>query len=364
MKTLNILAAAKLEKSVVSSVNAEMAPLTLVVATVFISVAMPILLKKFSESALHSGERYRLIWAAALALNCICVSIPGRFDGEMVDGKISVVWKSAFAPSGWVFAIWGIIYLAELLATSYVSLAPSSWTFGDTVTRELGVKLKSFWGGEQAIVANAVIPSENIAFALRGASLYWLAGNVYQSLWCFIFRRKFMSYLWLPAMLLAFGSISLFGAHAQISQAIDLSNSLAARNLLRLLRFPISLHATWLTAASLLNLNGWVTVAQVAPEAQLSIATASAYAAGLFGSLYSLHTRDSFIGLTAAWALTALADKTARGSDVVGTMGNVAVRSLALTEQSLAIATALVSVLAPFSVQIFHLVQGIALRQK
>lgn len=339
---------AKIDKPTrgVGIADALTAELTPIIMTVLFSIAMPIILKKFGESILHSGERYRLIWFVAFALNCIFVSLPGRFDGEMVDGKISVAWKSAFAPSGWAFAIWGVIYLSELLVTSYVTLAPTSWTFGDTISRVLDAKLKNVWGSDEAVVPTATVPSENIAFTFRGASLYWLAGNLYQCLWCLVFRRKFKSYLWLPGSMLALGAISFFGAHGQLTEAISLSNSSGAKTLLSLIRFPIALHATWLTAASLLNLNGWVAVKELSPETQLSIATTSAFAAGLFGAVYSWKTKDCFVGLTAAWALMALADKTARESDVVKIMGNVAVQSLALTERSLAIVVAIVSVLA------------------
>jgi len=53
---------------------------------------------------------------------------------------------------------------------------------------------------------------------------------------------------------------------------------------LLLARFPISLHATWLTAASLLNLNGWAAVSEFSLGTQIALAQVSSYLAAFFGT--------------------------------------------------------------------------------
>ena len=99
-----------------------------------------------------------------------------------------------------------------------------------------------------------------------------------------------------------------------------------------LVRFPLSLHATWMAAACLLNLNGWATVSMRSIAFQASLAIASAYFASILGTVMSLCTvmitrishvlisfqveiiiimrfnqADIFIAATVAWTLFAIA---------------------------------------------------------
>jgi len=353
MKNLNQMVAAKLQNSPqmqpVTSDNGILSSIGFSIsALIILSVAIPLILQKFSENINNGNSIYRFVWAIAFIVNCICVSIPGRFDGQMVDGKISVVWRSAFAPSGWAFAIWGIIYIAELLATSYISISPSSWNFGATSEKLVKVKSSSFLGFIEEKIATIATPLD-ITDSFKKASLYWLVGNFYQCLWCYAFRPKFKSFLWIPASLLAAGAFSLFGAHRELSQSLSSANTLTSKIVLALIRFPISLHAAWLTAASLLNLNGWAAVSNVSPSDQLAIANASAFTAGLFGAVYTLYTKDPFVGLTFAWALSALADKTKNKADVTDTIGVVATQALSTIEFSLSTLLLCISIYAPFS---------------
>lgn len=225
-------------------------------ASLLAAALIPVLLAKHA-AALSSGERYRSLWAVAFALNCIAVSVPGRFDGQMADGKIAVVWRSLFAPSGWAFSIWGLIYLSELASAAYVAFR-----------------------GEEA---------------LREVAGLWLAGNLYQCLWCVVFRPGFKGLLWLPALMLTGGAVSLAAAHHRLSLSIAASAP-SDRTALYLLRFPLALHSAWLAAASLLNLNGWVAVGGLGLHRQLAFAVASAYVAAVFGAAYSLVSGDSFVG--------------------------------------------------------------------
>ena len=227
----------------------------------------------------------------------------------MAEGGIKVAWRSLFAPSSWAFAIWGAIYTGELLTTLYVGLK----------------------GREE----------------LRSASLFWLAGNVFQCLWCAVFRPRFKSALWLPALMLGLSSASFFGAHNQISLAISSKPDFAAKIPLLLLRAPIALHCAWVAGASLLNLNGWAAVSNLPLFKQLSIAYASVYSATLLGAGYSLYSKDPLVGLTVAWTLAALYSKTQSDCDVK--IDPVAVESLAFTENLLSKSMVALSIVAPIA---------------
>lgn len=119
--------------------------------------------------------------------------------------------------------------------------------------------------------------------ALKKAAPYWALGNLFQSVWCYVFRKQFINAMWLPMISLAFGSASLFKAHGILTNAIYPSMDLMQKLQLILLRSPISLHATWLTAASLLNLNAWAALSNTSFGFQLAVGFGSAYFAALAG---------------------------------------------------------------------------------
>ena len=99
----------------------------------------------------------------------------------MEDGKIAVVWKSAFAPSGWAFAIWGIIYLGELLTTLYIAFAPSGWNGDHTAITKVMKKPGAFFGAYLA-TTEVVDPGAPCGFleGVKRASIFWAAGNLFQ----------------------------------------------------------------------------------------------------------------------------------------------------------------------------------------
>jgi hypothetical protein len=55
--------------------------------------------------------------AASFCVNVWAVSSGGRIDSRYADSKDGVPptdeYRSLVTPSGWAFAIWGVIYLAE-----------------------------------------------------------------------------------------------------------------------------------------------------------------------------------------------------------------------------------------------------------
>lgn len=223
---------------------------------------------------------YKFLWVVPFIINVITVSMPGRFDGSQIideNGKVNFPWRTLFEPSGWAFAIWGVIYLSELLITAYVATI-----------------------GKPILVLQKTVP-------------YWLAGNLLQSIWCFCFRPEFKQYLWLPMSCLGLGAISFGISHNQLTQGLNNLNVVGFnydKIVLLLLRFPFSLHTGWLAAATLLNLNGWVSVTQQPMKIQIIVAFLSSYLGAIIGGILSYYTKDPFIGFTVAWALIALSTRT------------------------------------------------------
>lgn len=206
----------------------------------FAGISAPLLLYLFKDNIRRSEIIYRLLWVGAFALNLITVSIGGRFDSDQVSQSGAFFWKTLFVPAGYAFAIWGIIYLSEIFLTAYVGVV-----------------------GQPSSLLKKAVP-------------FWTLANVFQSLWCFVFRPKYLNSLWLPTSQLAFGAVSLSFAHQALSQALIAESNWIAKLQLFVLRFPITLHTGWLTAASLLNLNSWAAVSKLSVGSQATVAFASA----------------------------------------------------------------------------------------
>ena len=286
-------------------------------ATILIlSAALPLLVALLNKKYTSQNKfLYRILWVSSFALNLFTVQMPGRFDSQAAEAMKEnnldkFPWRTVFAPSGWAFAIWGVIYLSELLLTIYVGAS-----------------------GE---------PIE----ALRSATSYWMMGNIYQSMWCFCFRPSFMNKLYVPASQLALAALS-FGLTQSTLTRYILTESSQWKYWLYIIRFPLSLHMAWLTAATLLNVNAWASVSKVALSSQVTLATACAYGATLLGCFLSWKLYDPFIGLTVAWALAALADRTGKFPEVKG-IPIIATESLAFTESILSKFTIAFCIILPF----------------
>eukprot|EP01041_Mallomonas_annulata_P012429 gene12429-26142_t len=283
-------------------------PYAKIAGVMFGTAAVPAIAYGLHDIIAKGNSLYRILWVVAFAINVISVSIPGRFDGEQVDNKVAIPWETVFAPAGYAFAIWGAIYIGEFLLTIYMGIS--------------GQPMKVF----------------------RPAVTWWLMGNLFQSLWCASFRPQFKSVLWLPTLLLALGALSFFMLQRQITSAIVLPRDATAWSQigLWLMRAPISLHTGWLTAAALLNLNGYAAVSNISMGKQVALALASAYVAAAAGGILSVWTQDPLLALTVAWALTAVAYQTKHKSTL--NLHADTKEALALTESWLAkalVATAL-----------------------
>lgn len=265
-----------------------------------LAIGLPIL-----EAALSSSASLTLLKSlnvAAFATNVIAVSIPGRLDGQldqnMRDGEINPTKPNATSsksedsplvsgkqkpyaltpgrtlvnPSGWAFAIWGPIYL-----------------------------------GEAAFVAAQLFVSDAATLALLPhITAPFVAANLFQSLWCASFRpsygegwKKYIS----VAMLAGTGySLSLVHSAGSAVMAADPSS-------LSYFLLPLTMHFGWVTAATLVNLNGSLASDEYAsPRSLIALGNSSAVAATALGVGLTVSQSAPAYGLTLAWALAACAD--------------------------------------------------------
>jgi hypothetical protein len=290
---------------------------------------VPLFARSLSSAADLGAVASRVVWVVAFLTNLVTVSLPGRFDGLQVEAqkqkqqgrnnfKGGIPWTPVFAPAGWAFAIWGVIYLGELLATGVVGLG----------------------------YMESVLPSLP----------FWAAANLFQSLWCGCFRPAFANHLYVPSILLALAAASQLWCHAEITSVIDSSPSLWKKGGLLLFRFPVALHAGWLCAACLLNLNGWAARSKLEMGTQVALAMASAYVATALAALLTFLRGDPFLALTVAWALKAVSVQT-RSQSAAETL-NLPIVAKAQTEgffSSLLIGVAAVAPLLRREVRHFEL---------
>lgn len=299
-----------------------------VVAVFLAALSIPLITSYASRYLTNdkNSVRARISWVLAFCLNLITVSLPGRFDSSVKRDSKSTneggPWTSLFAPAPWAFAIWGLIYASELILTAFVGL--------------------NFCGHNQNILLSTITP-------------FWIACNLFQSLWCLSFRDFCKNSLWLPAICLGSSAASLTMVHRLLSQHLASMSTASTLGKLGVaaMRFPISLHAGWLAAATLLNLNGWISYSRASMDKQYAFAFFAVYVAAGFGLAAGFINSDPFITLTIAWALSALGFQTRKNN--LNAISDAARSALALTEEvgsGLLIAAAVADAL-PFLKQIF-----------
>lgn len=265
--------------------------------------AVSIALISYSHSVRESPVLFRILWVLAYMINFITVSIPGRLDRVLVDGNHIKPWTSLFEASPWAFAIWGLIYFAEVGLSGYVSI--------------IGIPIKLF---------QKLVP-------------YWLAGNWCQGLWCFAFRPEFKASLWVPTVFLLLGTLTFTKLHWETTMFMRMTygKEFNAANIgMMVLRMPMGMHAAWLAAATLLNFNSYVAVSRCSKGQQIAVAHASIYIATAFGMYFAWATNDVTISLTAAWALESVAHRTFEKIKAPGNVVGADVQeSLAISESVL-----------------------------
>lgn len=266
-----------------------LSPPLVTIAGVATMAGLPALDAILSTSASLSALKF--INTVAFALNVGAVSVPGRLDGQQDDemrrgelnpnkpnasGTSSGVYgrnrsRTVVDPSGWAFAIWGPIYLGE---TAFVA------------TQLLSSH------------ADAVIPGMAAPFA---------AANLFQSLWCASFRPSYLGdgiNKYISAGMLA-------GTAYSLSMVLEAGNAAAAADptFQSWMLTPIVMHFGWVSAATLVNLNGSLASDETAsPRALTAVGHSSALIATALGVGVTVSMSAPVYGMTLAWALAACAD--------------------------------------------------------
>eukprot|EP00555_Chaetoceros_dichaeta_P014112 CAMPEP_0198253750 /NCGR_PEP_ID=MMETSP1447-20131203/4134_1 /TAXON_ID=420782 /ORGANISM="Chaetoceros dichaeta, Strain CCMP1751" /LENGTH=330 /DNA_ID=CAMNT_0043939549 /DNA_START=370 /DNA_END=1362 /DNA_ORIENTATION=- len=219
----------------------------------------------------------RIANLVAYGISVISVSIPGRMDDEAMDGGelAPVGGKTLVAPSGWAFAIWGPIFLGELVGV-----------------------IVPFFISEKAPVVTL----------LKQTSGPFIAAQLFQSLWCATFRPKYKgASRYISTGMLSATAYTLSRAHA----AFTTNSARTSYSALEygILFLPMALHFGWTTAASLVNINGSLSMQEdsspkvIARVGHLSVVGATAL--GVF--IATTRQAPVFAGVI-TWALSAVAD--------------------------------------------------------
>lgn len=178
-----------------------------------------------------------------------------------------------FVVYGRAFAIWAPIFIGELISVSTQLFVPAS--------------------------------SPIVSF-LKQLTAPYVVANAFQSLWTAAFRPKYtgMNKFVSPA-LLGGTAYSLSKAHAAICAAKNLSFGQYL-----LFGFPLSLHFGWVTAASLVNLNGAVATCSdtISAKTVAVVGHVSVVAAATLGAVVTITRGAPVYGGVISWALLAVAD--------------------------------------------------------
>jgi hypothetical protein len=267
-----------------------------------LSIGLPML-----DAALSSSAPLTLLKSlnvAAFATNVVAVSVPGRLDGvedqkmrkgnlnppkpdattsaneestRLLKSKSSSQYalnpsRTLVNPSGWGFAIWAPIYL-----------------------------------GEASFVAAQVFASDATAAALLPhLTAPFVAANLFQSLWCASFRPSF-SIGW--ERYISVAMLASTGYSLSLVQSAGSVVTVADSSIIPYLLLPMTIHFGWVSAATLVNLNGsFASNENVSPKTLIALGHSSALLATALGVGLTISSSAPAYGLTLAWALAACAD--------------------------------------------------------
>lgn len=233
--------------------------------------------------------------ALGFVINILSVSIPGRFDSDIEPGDtLQFPWPTLLNPAGFAFAIWGVIYLGEIAGMAVMLTAAK-----DTV------------GG-----------------AVGPASVSWLCANVAQCLWCAAFRPWALSSLWLSTACLGATATCLIASQRELLHLrAHTSGAEAHAWQWALVIMPRSLHAGWVTAAALVNVNAWVGKAALGAPTALACAILSLFGGVALADWYAT-SGLKMSACACAWALFAVSKGTPVGRDAEA-VGPVAIDGFA-----------------------------------
>jgi hypothetical protein len=209
-------------------------------------------------------RRWQVLGLFAFALTQLMNSADIRID----TGGQSRRFYSLFTPAPWAFSIWGVIYIGERLFVVYQAL-----------------------------------PLQRGNVLLAAIAPYWILANGFQFLWCFVFCPYASEMLYISTLFLLLVAVALFGAYYHFTSLQNKYYRSYGWMFWIFAQIPLTLHFGWISAALLVNFNGFL-VRWGAPLAvQLAVATACLYIAAALGILLMLSRFDFIYGLTIAWAV-------------------------------------------------------------
>ena len=256
------------------------------------------ILPKLETMAL-SWNTLKTLSFAAYWINLFAVMQPGRIDGaaqvaaneetketnetkkkkekmigqdEMEQLGTGRRGRTLVAPAGWAFAIWGPIFLGEMIMTASQLFLPTS---------------------------SPLIP------LLSQVAAPYISAQLFQTLWTASFRPKYKGW-WMHVSTLMLGgtAYSLSRAHAIWVANPRIYNQWQYA----IFMLPISLHLGWTTAATLVNGNGSLAMQPgVSAQTVALVGHASVTIATGWGLWMTITRSAPVLGGVIAWALMACA---------------------------------------------------------
>jgi hypothetical protein len=185
----------------------------------------------------------------------------GKLIGAKSNKQMSDKYPTLVTPKGYAFAIWAPIFLLEG-----------------------GFSVWQLYQSDSNLLA---------------ASPYWCTGCMLQAAWTIAFAFDNVTF----STVLLGGIAAAVGSAYSCIQRIDTSGSTVDYVLSA---FPFALHAGWLVAATLVNINIATVAAKASPQLQLRLAWASEIVAAVLGTTLSVYFYEPTFMMVGAWALRAI----------------------------------------------------------
>jgi hypothetical protein len=235
-----------------------------------------------------------LVTLATIAVNVMASALP--LNG-LDTGQISDLFDIYFVPAGYVFSIWGLIYLGLLAFTIYQALPAQK---DDPVLKK-------------------IYPA------------YWI-GSLANIIWLFLWHYNVFS-------LTLFAMLTLLGCLIVIYLQLSNANVELDRSQKWLVKLPFSIYLGWISVATIANVTqvlffynwgGWGIAPEVWAVIMLAIATVLGFVVLLRENdvAYVLVLVWAFIGINNSQADTALVANTALLSSVLLILGLIVVSLL------------------------------------
>jgi len=199
----------------------------------------------------------------------------GNEDTTFADTYSNSNGRTLVSPAPWAFAIWGVIYLGE-------SIFCTAGLFTAEKTQLMSV--------------------------LSVTTAPFVVANLMQSLWCASFRPSYNQgwHKYISSFMLGGTAYSL----SQVLNAVRVVTSgtaaVSISRTLALYYVPMTIHFGWTTAATLVNINGSLAMADTVSDSKvIMVGYASAVAGTALGVGITIINASPVYGLTLAWALAA-----------------------------------------------------------